>query len=96
MKNRLGLILGPALALIILLFFDLDPENRLVSRAAAVAVLMAVWWITEAIPLAATALIPVVLFPFLGIMKGIEVAPIYFNHIIFLFIGGFIVALAMQ
>ncbi len=96
MKNKLGLVLGPVLAIILLLFFDLDPENPLVTRAAAVAVLMAVWWITEAIPIAATALIPVVLFPFLGVMKGIEVAPIYFNHIIFLFIGGFIVALAMQ
>jgi len=96
MKNKLGLVLGPVLAILLLLFFDLDPENPLVTRTAAVAVLMAVWWITEAIPIAATALIPVVLFPFLGIMKGKEVAPIYFNHIIFLFIGGFIVALAMQ
>ncbi len=96
MKNKLGLILGPVLALILLLFFDLDPDNPLVTRAAAVAILMAIWWITEAIPIAATALLPVVLFPFLGIMKGKDVAPIYFNHIIFLFIGGFIVALAMQ
>jgi len=57
---------------------------------------MAVWWVTEAIPIPATALLPVVLFPLLGIMKGKTVAPIYFNHIILLFIGGFIVALAMQ
>jgi len=57
---------------------------------------MAVWWVTEAIPIPATALLPVVLFPMLGIMKGKVVAPIYFNHIIFLFIGGFIMALAMQ
>ncbi|MCP4704321.1 MAG: SLC13/DASS family transporter [candidate division Zixibacteria bacterium] len=96
MKNKVGLIIGPLLALIILLFFDLDPENPMVTRAAAVAVLMAVWWITEAIPIAATALIPVVLFPLFGVMNGKEVASIYFNHIIFLFIGGFIVALAMQ
>jgi len=78
------------------LFFDLDPGNPIVTRAAAVALLMAVWWITEAIPIPATALLPVVLFPLLGIMKGKVVAPIYFNHIIFLFIGGFIMALAMQ
>jgi sodium-dependent dicarboxylate transporter 2/3/5 len=95
-KNRVGLILGPVMALVLLFFFDLDPGNPLVTRTAAVAVLMAVWWITEAIPISATALIPVVLFPLLGIMKGRTVAPIYFNHIIFLFIGGFIVALAMQ
>ena len=83
-------------ALIVLLFVDLEPGNPIVTRAAAVALLMAVWWITEAIPIPATALLPVVLFPLLGIMKGKVVAPIYFNHIIFLFIGGFIMALAMQ
>lgn len=95
-KKQIGLFLGPVLALIILIFFDLDPENPLVGRTAAVAVLMAVWWITEAIPIAATALIPIVLFPVLGIMEGKAVAPIYFNDVIFLFIGGFIIALAMQ
>ncbi len=95
-KRWVGLVLGPVLALIILLFFNLDPKNPLVTRTAAIAVLMAVWWITEAIPIAATALLPVVCFPILGIMKGKVVAPIYFNDIIFLFIGGFIIALAMQ
>ncbi|MFH1373931.1 MAG: SLC13 family permease [bacterium] len=75
---------------------DLEPGNPIVTRTAAVAVLMAVWWVTEAIPIPATALLPVALFPLLGIMKGKAVAPIYFNHIIFLFIGGFIMALAMQ
>ena len=96
LKNKLGLFLGPILGLILLIFFDLDPSNPLVTRTAAVAILMAIWWITEAIPISATALIPIVLFPFLGIMKGKAVAPVYFNHIILLFIGGFIVALAMQ
>jgi len=95
-RQVIGLILGPVLALTLLLFFNLDPSNPLVTRAAAAAVLMAVWWITEAIPIAATALIPVVLFPVLGVMKGKAVAGIYFNSIIFLFIGGFMVALAMQ
>jgi solute carrier family 13 (sodium-dependent dicarboxylate transporter), member 2/3/5 len=95
-KRWVGLVLGPVLALIILLFFNLDPNNHLVTRTAAIAVLMAVWWITEAIPIAATALLPVVCFPIMGIMKGKAVAPIYFNDIIFLFIGGFIIALAMQ
>ncbi len=94
--RKLALIIGPLVSLCMLLFFDLDPEHPEVTRTAAVALLMAIWWMTEAIPLAATALLPVVLFPFLGIMKGKTVAPLYFNYIIFLFIGGFIVALAMQ
>ena len=95
-KQKVGLYLGPILALILLVFFDLDPNNPLVTRTAAIAILMAVWWITEAIPIAATALIPVVLFPIFGVMSGRDVAPQYFNNIIFLFIGGFIIALAMQ
>ncbi len=96
LKQTIGLYAGPIVALSILFFADLDPSNPLVTRAAAVAVLMAVWWITEAIPIPATALLPVALFPLLGIMKGKEVAGTYFNSIIFLFIGGFIMALAMQ
>lgn len=57
---------------------------------------MAVWWITEAIPLAATALLPVVLFPLLGVMPGKVAAGQYFNSLIFLFLGGFLMALAIE
>jgi len=95
-SRNIKLILGPILALLFILVFDLDSNNPLVSRTAAIAIWMAFWWITEAVPLAVTALLPIVLFPSLGIMNGKDVAPIYFNHIIFLFIGGFLVALAMR
>ncbi len=95
-KQTVGLVLGPVVTLAILLLCDLDPANPAVTRAAAVAALMAIWWITEAIPIPATALLPVALFPLLGVMKGKDVAGMYFNHIIFLFIGGFVMALAMQ
>ncbi|MFH1729084.1 MAG: SLC13 family permease [Pseudomonadota bacterium] len=94
--SKIGFVLGPFFYMVILLFCDLDPLKLSVTHTAAVATLMAVWWITEAIPIAITALLPLVFFPMLGIMSGQDVAPIYFNHIIFLFIGGFIVALAMQ
>ena len=57
---------------------------------------MAAWWITEAIPLAVTALIPVVLFPLLGVVDGKTISALYFNHVIFLFIGGFLMAFAME
>ena len=93
---RIGLILGPALFLIVLLFFDLSPDNPKVTAMAAVAILMAVWWITEAIPLAATSLLPLVLFPLLGIDSTKSTAPIYVNYIIFLYLGGFLIALAME
>ncbi len=96
LKQQIGLIAGPVLALIVLMFTDLQPGEPMVTRCASVAILMAVWWITEAIPIPATALLPVALFPLLGVMKGKATAGLYFNHIIFLFIGGFIIALAME
>ncbi len=93
--QKTGLVLGPVLFFIVLML-NLDPENPAVTRMAAVAAFMAVMWVTEAVPLAATALIPIVLFPLLGIMKGKAAAGVYFNSTIFLFMGGFLIALAME
>lgn len=93
--KTIGLFLGPLL-FILILFLDLDHQNRLVTYTLAVAALMAVWWITQAIPISVTSLIPVGLFPLFGIMNGKAVSSTYFNHVIFLFIGGFLVALAME
>ena len=94
--NKSALIIAPILSIILALSFNLEPRNPQITYTAAIALLMAIWWVTEAIPLAATALLPVVLFPLLGIMKGRAVATFYFNDVILLFIGGFIIALAMQ
>jgi len=88
---------APVIFIILVLFPELlDADNPVVAYTAGVAVLMAIWWMTEVIPLAVTALLPVALFPLLGIMKGKAVAATYFNHLIFLFIGGFLIALAME
>ncbi|MFC2092349.1 SLC13 family permease [Bacteroidota bacterium] len=95
-SQKIGLILGPVLFLIVLLFFNFDPEKPIITHMAAVAILMAVWWITEAIPLFATALLPMLLYPLLGIMESNATAPIYFNSTIFLFLGGFMIALTME
>ena len=65
-------------------------------RAAAVAALMAMWWITEALPVAVTALVPIALFPFLGVLPIAGATAPYANPLIFLFMGGFIIALAME
>lgn len=92
----LGLISGPFFFTLIVIFGNLDPGNPAVTYTLATAVWMAIWWISEAVPLAITSLLPVVLFPLLGVMDGKSVSSTYFNHVIFLFIGGFIVALAMQ
>jgi len=65
-------------------------------HTAAVGLLMATWWITEAIPIPATSLLPLVLFPLLGAGSIDEAARPYANPLIFLFMGGFLIALAMQ
>lgn len=125
MRSKVGLWLGPLVFVLMLFFVDLDPANPLVTRMAAVILLMAIWWITEAIPLSATALLPIVLFPFLGIMRGRlvpasnqidfdavtlrngllpsdldiiypNVAGQYMDWIILLFLGGFIIATAVE
>jgi len=57
---------------------------------------MAIWWVSETIPLAVTALLPIVLFPALGVLDGKAVSEVYINHIIFVYIGGFMMALAME
>ena len=93
--QRVGLWLGPALFLLTLLV-ELEPGRPEITRMAAVAVLMATWWITDAIPLFATALLPLLLFPLLGIERTGATAPIYFNSTIVLFLGGFMIALTME
>jgi len=94
-KHILAFGITPIIAILIIVFQPLAAATS-ANNMAAVALLMAVWWITEVVPLAVTALLPVVLFPFLGIMDGKETSSTYYNHIIFLFIGGFIIALALQ
>ena len=93
--KTIGFWLGLGL-FVALLAVPIDAGNPTASRMAAVAVLMGVWWITEAIPIPVTALLPVALFPILKIMKGKEVSELYFNTYIFLFTGGFILALALE
>ncbi|SDT97023.1 SLC13 family permease [Halopseudomonas salegens] len=94
--RRIGLFLGPAF----LLFTLLVPAPGELTPAAwqtlGLMLLMATWWSTEAIPIPATALLPIPLIPALGLGSvGTATAP-YANPIIFLFMGGFIIGLAMQ
>ncbi len=94
--QAIGLILGPLL----FIFLFLLPAPTELSRegwaTAAIAVWMAVWWATEALPLAATALLPLVLLPLLGIFDVQQAAAPFANPLIFLFLGGFMIAAAVQ
>lgn len=92
----IGLVAGPLLLAVMLLLPP--PEGMTVHawRTAAVAALMAVWWMSEAIPIAATALLPVVLFPLLGIATVSATTAPYANEVIYLFLGGFLIAMAIE
>lgn len=92
----IGLFLGPLLLLALLL---LPAPEGLTSEAwtvAAVVVLMVTWWITEALPVAATALVPIVAFPLLGVADVDGAAAPYAHPLIFLFLGGFLIASAVE
>ena len=91
-----GLWLGPALAAVMLAAGAPESLSDAAWRTAAIGVLMAIWWATEAVPIAVTALLPIVVFPLLGIRDIDDTVVPYANKVIFLFLGGFIVAFAMQ
>ena len=97
MNKSIGLILGIA-AFIALLLIPIDPEvlPTAARYAAAVTVLMAIFWITQPIPIEATSLIPIVAFPLLGILTPAEACAPYADKVIFLFLGGFIFAISIQ
>jgi len=95
-RLQLGFMLGPAL--FALLLFLGPPEGISVNgwRVLALTVLMAVWWVTEALPIAITALLPVALLPLLDVVPISDAAAPYANPLIFLFLGGFILAEGIQ
>ncbi|HEV2147675.1 MAG TPA: DASS family sodium-coupled anion symporter [Longimicrobiaceae bacterium] len=95
-RRRIGLPLGPAALLAVLLLPPPAGMEPAAWRTAGVGILMAVWWMSEAVPIPATALLPLLLFPLLGV-AGIDAAAApYANPVIFLFLGGFMLAQAMQ
>ena len=88
-----GLITMGAVAFLAPFLLGMPPEAR---ATLAVTVLMAAWWMTVAIPIPATSILPMVLFPVLGILPSGTTAANYTNNNIFLFMGGFILALGIQ
>ena len=111
-RQAFGIILGLVLAAVVYFIFPSDaPETVLQSTGAdpetdythqamrvvaATTVLMGAWWMTEAIPLAATALLPIAIFPLAGVAAFSAVGSPYASSTIFLFMGGFLLALGLQ
>ena len=95
-KKSLGFFVGIIASLIVLFLPESDGLAPEAQRAAAIFVLMGIWWATEAVPIAITALIPLVFFPLLGVASIEATAAPYANKNIFLFLGGFFLSLAIQ
>ncbi len=94
--KNIGFWAGPAMFLII--YFFLHPGDMPPQAVAVLAITtwIAIWWITEPIPLPATSLLPIILFPVMGILKlGVTTAS-YADPIVFLYIGGFLIAIAIE
>lgn len=93
---NIKLIAGPAFGLFIFLLMQSQEISYSICATALVTCWMAVWWITEAVDLGVTSFLPFILFPLLGIMDAGETAMQYMEQTIFLFIGGFMLAYAME
>jgi solute carrier family 13 (sodium-dependent dicarboxylate transporter), member 2/3/5 len=94
--KQLGFFLGPILFVLVYSFFPAEAISAQAPPVLALAAWMITWWITEAVPIPVTAFLPLVGFPLLGIMKIGESSAPYANPIIFLFLGGFMIALALE
>ncbi|WP_336133708.1 SLC13 family permease [Natronomonas amylolytica] len=94
-RQRIGLPLGPAVFALLLLLrpFDIAPSA---NAALASTLWIAIWWVTEAIPIPATSLLPVVLFPVTGVVDAAGATAPYADPVVFLLLGGFLLALAIE
>ena len=95
-KQNLGLIAGPISFLLLLTMLHPEGLSNQGSAVLASTSWVAIWWITEAVPIAVTALLPIVLFPLSGGLALTKTTAAYGHKFIFLFVGGFILAIAIE
>jgi len=94
--KKIGLYLGPILFFLTLFLFDPDGLNYASRAVLATSLWLAIWWLTEALPIAVTALLPIVLFPLSGGMDLASTSAAFGHKFIFLIMGGFIIAIAIE
>lgn len=93
---RLGLYLGPASFLIIQFSFSSPDLNPQAQAMLGMTLWMAIWWITEAMPIAGTAILPLILMPLLGLLKIDAVSANYMHPTVLLYMGGFLLATGIE
>lgn len=96
LTKRIGPLLGPTLFIILYIVIPGGFISPNAFKVFALAAWIICWWVTEAVPFPITALLPLILFPLLGVMPISQSAAPYGNPIIFLFMGGFFLALALE
>ena len=96
LKENFGFLLGVTVAVVVMLLPTPEGLSLEAHKTAALFLLMGIWWATEAVPVAVTALVPLALFPMLGIVDIQSAANPYANKTIYLFFGGFLIATAIQ
>ena len=94
--RRVGLLLGPSLFLITYFFFKPEGLPDEARAVLASTLWIAVWWISEAIPIPVTSLLPIVLFPLTGGLDLSSTTAAFGHRLIFLYVGGFIIAIAIE
>ncbi|KIL46748.1 SLC13 family permease [Jeotgalibacillus soli] len=94
--QKVGLIVGPLLFILFAFFISLEGLSTEGRMVLATTLWVATWWITEAIPIPAASLLPIILLPMTGALEGGAVTASYGDPIVFLFLGGFMIALAME
>ncbi len=94
--SYINIVLAIVTSLLFYLIAEFSVEYQSAKTVATIAILMSILWMTEAMPISATSLIPLILFPLTGTISGKQAAEAYMNSTIFLFLGGFIIAIAME
>ena len=95
-SKKFGLYLGPSVFFLILLFFNPEDLNAASKAVLASSLWIAIWWISEALPISVTALLPMILFPLTGGMELADTTASYGHKLVFLTMGGFIIAIAIE
>ena len=94
--KKIGLLLGPLAFILVLFFFQPEDLSADARSILASTIWIAIWWITEAIPIAVTALLPIILFPLTGGLDLTLTTASFGHKYVFLYVGGFIIAIAIQ
>ena len=92
----IGFIAGPLLFTMILWWAHPGSMSQDSAKVMAVTIWIAIWWVTEAVPLPVTSLLPIILFPLMHVMKLEDTTRAYGHPLIFLYIGGFLLAIAIE